>query len=213
MRKYLTIFCVFALSFFMVGYAFGENNANAYFKIDKNIATAGYQDDNSSVKGIAANANVGLAIYAQAADNLKGFTVKLEYDADKAALRTATGPNVLVEDTTTINGVSIDSAAETNMLGSSLMSPGAITGTGTYEVSYAMQGGDAVTTPSGLLYYCLFKTASTFNTDTTLTVKVSVRVADQNGVEKDLGYRFFNVGPVAVQSQSWGKVKSQFKDF
>jgi hypothetical protein len=214
MRKSLTIFCVLALSLFMVGYAFGENNANAYFKLDKNIATAGYQDDTASVSGIAANANVSCAVYAQACDNLKGFTVKLEWDSAKASLRSsATGPNITIEETSTVNGVSIDSASETNMLGSSLIKAGETSGTGTYEVSYALTGTDPVTTPAGLLFYAAFKTASTFTTTTILTVKVSMTIADGNTVLKDLGYRFFNVGPVAVTPQSWGKVKSQFKDF
>lgn len=215
MRKNLTIFCVCALSLFLVGSAFAEFNANAYFKLDKNIATAGYQEGNANVTGIAANANVGFAVYAQSWDNASAFTVKLEWDVAKAAMRTAaSGPDILIEDTVTINGESIAAASETNILGSSISPLADPANTpGNYTISYFMTGGAASTTPGGLVYFANFKTSSTFKTDTTLSVKVSVTVADENGAEKFLGYRFFNVGPVAVENQSWGKVKSQFKSF
>lgn len=213
MRKNLTIFCVFALSLFLVGYAFGENNAGAYFKLDKDIATAGYQEGVPNVTGIGASALVGFAVYAQGCDNLKGFTVRFEWDSAKAAYRTASGTNILIEDTTTINGQSIAAADEKNMLGDGLLTAGEITTpAGTYEVSKATTG-STVTTPGGLIYYALFRTASTFKTDTTLSIKVSLTVADQDGVTKFLGYRFFNVGPVAVKNQSWGEVKKEFKNF
>lgn len=211
MRKNLTFFCVFALSLFLVGYAFAENNANAYFKLDKNIATAGYQEGNASVPGIGANALVGFTVYALAFDNLKGFTVKFEWDSAKAAYRSQSGPNVLIEDTTVINGESIDAADEKNPI-NGLLTAGETNTPGVYEIS---KGGsdNTVTASPALIYYALFKTASTFKTDTTLAVKVSLTISDDQGATKFLGYRFFNVGPVAVENQSWGKVKSQFKTY
>lgn len=214
MRKNLTIFCVFALSLFLVGYAFGENNASAYFKLDKNIATAGYQEDIPNVKGIGASANVGVAVYGMSLTSVQAFTVKLEWDTAKATQRsTASGPDILIEDTVTINGGAIDAASETNLLGSGLQSfADPANAAGNYSISYFTTGA-AATASSGLIYNAQFKTTSTFKTDTTLAIKVSVSVSDDQGAERFLGYRYFNVGPVAVTPQSWGKVKSQFKDF
>jgi len=212
MRKNLTIFCVLALSLFMASFAFGESNASAYFMLDKDIKTAGYQEGNTNVGGIGANANVAVAVYAMACDNLKGFTIKLEWDSTKAAFRSSSGTAILIEDTTTINGVSIDAADEPNPLGSGILTAGETNTAGMYEVSKAGTGATVTASPA-LLYYAAFKTAATFSASSTLSVKVSVTVSDDKGVSKFLGYRFFNINSVAVKNQSWGEVKSQFKDF
>lgn len=216
MRKNLTIFCVFALSLFLVGYAFAENNAMAYFMLDKNLATAGYQEGSTVVTGIGPSQNVGFTVYALNWDNAKGFTIKFEWDATKIAFRpTSSFTTIEMLDEMTINGEATTPPDEENLLGTSIMTPGAITDTGSYEVSYAMQGGDAVASPAegGLVFYAVFRTLSSFQAEDQASVKVTVTAGDEDGVPRFLGERNFYVNPVAVKDATWGEVKTQFKNF
>ena len=191
-RFTLTLFCAFTLTFLLTGYAFGENNASGYIKLDKNIASAGYQEGVEKVIGIGPNSLVGFAVYALGCDNLKGFTVKFEWASAKAALRSASGPNILIEDTTTINGQTIDAASEENILGSALFSAGETNTPGLYQVSKVTMG-SKVTAPAGLVYYALFKTSSTFKSTDYIVISATVTVADENGMERILGTRTFTV--------------------
>lgn len=212
MRKNLTIFCLVALGLFWVGAAFAEFNANAYFKIDTDLATKGYQETQPKVTGIGATKQIGFAVYAQAWENAKGFAIKMEWDGAKATFRSASGTKI-TDDEITINGATLTPPAEDNILGTSLISAGETNTAGVYGISWAQQGGTAATTPTGLVYFAVLRTTDTFKTTDVLSVKVSLTVADETGAERFLGYRYFNVNQVAVKDASWGDVKNQFKNF
>jgi len=212
MRKYLTIFCVVALGLFWVGAAFAANE-NAYFKIDADLATKGYQETQPKVSGIAATKQIGFAIYSQGWDNAKGFTVAFEWDSTKADFRKPPSDTQIQDNEMSVNGATITPPAETNILGSTLISAGEVNLPGKYSISWAQQGGAASTTSVGLVYFAIFRTTSTFKTTDVLSIKASVTVADETGAERFLGYRYFNVNQVAVKDATWGDVKNQFKNF
>lgn len=216
MRKNLTIFCIVALGLFWVGAAFAVNNTNAYFKLDVNLTTTGYQEGTPVVTGIEGQKQVGFAIYSQAWDNSKGFTVKFEWDSTKAEFRATKSGAAIIDDSIDINGVTITPPAENNILfgtGGSIASAAETNQPGLYTNSFYLQGGTASTTAVGLVYLAVLRTLTTFKTTDLLTVKASVTVSDENGVEKFLGYRYFNVNSVGVENSTWGSVKEKFKDF
>lgn len=213
MRKNLTIFCVFALSLLWVGAAFGQKNANAYFKIDADLATKGYQETQPKVTGIGSTKQVGFALYSQAWESAIAFTVAFEWDATKATFRKPPSDVHVVDNELTVNGPIITPPAETNTLGTSLLNANEKNDPGFYTISFAQSGGTASTTPVGLIYFAVFRTTDTFKTTDQLSIKASVTVADEAGKERFLGYRYFNVNSVAVKSSTWGDVKNQFKDF
>ncbi len=212
MRKNLTIFCIVALGLFWVGAAFAFNE-NAYFKIDTDLKTKGYQETQPKISGIGATKQIGFAIYSQAWDNAKGFTVRLEWDAAKAEYRvTKSGANI-VDDEIDVNGSVFTPPAEANTLVGTIGSAAETNTAGLYENSFYLQGGTASTTPVGLVYFAVLRTLSTFKTTDVLSVKASVTVSDEGGNERFLGYRYFNVNQVAVKDATWGDVKTQFKNF
>lgn len=213
MRKNLTILFVVALGLFWVGFAFAQSNANAYFKLDVDLATKGFQDVQPAVTNIGATTQVGFAVYSQAWDNAKGFTVKFEWDAAKATFRDTTSNTKIVDDPITINGKTITPPAEANILVGTMGNSGLTNTDGLYTNSYFLQGGSAATTAVGLIYFAVFRTASTFKTSDVLSIKASVTVSDDKGVERFLGTRYFNVNQVAVKDATWGDVKNKFKDF
>lgn len=212
MRKSLTIFCGLALSMFLVGNAFAQN-ANAYFKIDTNLKTVGYQDTSlPTVTGIGATKNVAFAIYGLQLEDVAGVKVTFEWDGAKATFRPTSSGVKIIDDPLNINGIDQTPAAETGVLGSSVINAGEKSDPGLYTVSFARQG--AGTTPtSGLLYYAFFRTADTFKTGDQLSIKASVTISNSSGKERDLGTRYFVVNQVDVKSETWGNVKSQFKNF
>jgi hypothetical protein len=216
MRKNLTIFCVLAVSLLWVGAAFGQNNANAFFKIDTNIATQGYTETSTLVTGIGSSQYIGFKIFSGAWDNAAGFKVNFTWDTTKATYQKAfSGPSSDGSNELTINGADTIFPAEDNILGSPLISAGESGGASVspYTISYAQQGGTPSATAVGLIYYVVFKTTSSFKTTDVLSIAVNVVVADGAGVEKSLGVRNFNVNSVAVKNTTWGDVKTQFKDF
>jgi len=213
MRKSLTIFCVVALGLLWVGTAFAAFNMNAYFKLDANLATKGFQEAQPTVTGIGATKQVGFAIYSQGWDNSKGFTVKFEWDSTKADFRDTKSGIKIIDDPIEINGPTITPPAESNILVGTTGSANEKNLTGSYENSFYLQGGSAATTAVGLVYFAVFRTSSTFKTTDQLSIAASVTVADEKGSEKFLGTRYFNVNPVAVKNVNWGDVKSQFKNY
>ncbi len=193
-------------------------NQNGYFLIDTNLATKGFQGQ-SAVKGIGPTAQVGFALYSQAWDSSIGWTVHFEWDGSKADFRKSSGGQDIVDNTITLNGASFTPPVETNIIGSSTISGGEIlpvagANPAIYEISVAQQGGTAVTTPVGLIYFAVFRTVATFKTTDLFTVAATVAVLDKNSVKKDLGTRYFYVNrEIGVKDSSWGEVKAQFKDF
>ena len=216
MRKNLTIFCVLALSLLWVGAAFAQLNVSAYFKLDTDLATQGYQETTPKVTGIGATKNVGFAIYSQALENAKAFTVSFEWNSAKATLRPSSGVKPY-NDEITVNGATITPPDEGNILGTSVNSLVVTDLPGSYTVSTFQMGEvPAATDPVGLIYFAVFRTTDTFTTTDGFYIKVSVTVAGEavpKNIETSLGYRYFYVNSVAVKSSTWGDVKNQFKDF
>jgi len=213
MRKISAILGTMLLTFFLANSAIAQSNLGAYFAIDTNLAEIGHQGK-SPVKDIGATSLVGFALYSQAWDSAKGFTVHFEWDSTKAEFRKSSGGVEIVDNDMTINGTSITPPVETNILGSSLISAGEINTPGVYEISQAQQGGEASTTAVGLIYFAVLRTLSTFNNTTPLTVAASVTVADASAATRFLGTRYFYVNQeIDVKTSSWGEVKNQFKDF
>ncbi len=211
MRKNLTFFCGLALSLCLAGSAVAQN-ASSYFMIDTDLTTAGYQSTSmASVKDIGASKLVGFAIYGLSLENVAGYTITFEWDATKAEFREGSSGADMADDDVTINGSSITLAAEGNAMGAFIESP-ATSETGKYSKSIARQGAGA-TPGEGLFYYGVFRTSSSFTTEDTFNIKVSVEIMDSDLNRKFIGYRYFNVNQVAVKNATWGDVKSQFKDF
>jgi len=214
MRKISAILGTMLLTFFLANSAMAQTNLNAFFAIDTNLVDSGFQTSPALVTGIGATTQVGFTLYSQAWDSAKGFTVHFEWDSTKAEFRKgSSGPDGLDTDIN-INGTAITVPAETNILGSSNISAGEINTPGVYEISWAQQGGSASTTAVGLIYFATFRTLSTFNNTTPLTVAASVTVAYASAATRFLGTRYFYVNQeIDVKTSSWGEVKKQFKDF
>jgi len=214
MRKISAILGTMLLTFFLANSAIAQSNLNAYFAIDTDLATSGFQTSPQAVTGIGPTAQVGFALYSQAWDSAKGFTVHFEWDGALAVYRSASSLHI-VDNDITINGASITPPAETNIIGAATLEAGEINTTGKYEISKAQSGSvSASTTAVGLIYFFVLRTVATFNTQTPLTVSASVTVADANAATRFLGTRYFYVNQeIDVKTSSWGEVKKQFKDF
>jgi len=214
MRKVTTVVSAMILSFVLAGSAMAQLNQNAYFLIDQDLATKGFQGATTAIKNIGPTTQVGFAVYSQAWNSAKGFTVHFEWDAAKGEFRKASGGPSIVDNQITINGASITPPVEDNIIGSSTITAGEINTPGVYEVSVAQQGGTAVTTAVGLIYFAVFRTLATFKTTNAFVVSAQVSVADANAQTRFLGTRYFRVNQeIDVKNSSWGAVKKQFKDF
>ncbi len=188
MRKISAVFGTMLLTFFLANSAMAQLNQNGYFLIDVNVATKGFQGQ-SAVKGIGPTAQVGFALYSQAWDSSIGWTVHFEWDGSKADFRKSSGGQDIVDNTITLNGASFTPPVETNIIGSSTISGGEILPVAgatpaIYEISVAQQGGTAVTTPVGLIYFAVFRTVATFKTTDLFTVAATVAVLDKNSVKQ-----------------------------
>ncbi|MBN1291483.1 MAG: hypothetical protein JXB48_06555 [Candidatus Latescibacteria bacterium] len=212
MKKISAVFCIIILSVFFAASAFAANE-NAYFMIDTNLATAGYQgiDD---VMDIGAKAKVGFALYAMNWQNAKGFTVKFEWDGTKAEYRSGDSSAEIVDDDETINGAEITYAEENNILSGDIGSLPVESSDGLYSEAFFLKGAGNISGPEGLVFLAVFRTLDAFKTSDALTIKASLTVADENGNERFLGTRYFHVNmSVGVEEKTWGEVKSQYKDF
>jgi len=213
MKKISAVICIIFLSLLFVNTVFAQNNANAYFLVDTDLVTEGYQGM-SEVMEIGGKARVGFALYAKQWENSKGFTVTFEWDATKAEFRSGDSAAEMVDDDMTVNGAEITLAEEANILAASLIEAGKRDEEGFFTNSYAQQGGDASTAAEGLIYLAVFRTLETFQPSDALTVKASVTVADEVGNTRFLGTRYFHVNmSVDVKNATWKEVKEQFKDF
>ena len=214
MKKIMSVLCMIFLTVFVANTVFAQNNTSSYFLIDTDLGTAGYQGA-SDVLEIGAREKVGFALYAKQFENSKGLTVLFEWDGTKAEYRSGDSSTEIVDDDMEINGVEYEPLAdEANILGSGLLTAGEISTDDSYTNNYALAGGDAITSAEGLIFFAVFRTSSDFQTSDTVTIKASVTVADEDGVARFLGTRFFHVNAsVDVKPATWKEVKDQFKDF
>lgn len=213
MKKISVFICIIFLSVFFAGTVFAANE-NAYFLLDTDLATAGYQGM-GEVMDIGGTTKVGFAIYAKGWDNSAGLIVKFEWDGTKAEFRGSDSTTDMVDDELTVNGADeITLAEEDNILAASLISSGVQDTDGFYTIAYARSGGGKSEAAEGLIYLAVFRTADTFKITDALTIKASVTVADDAGNERFLGTRYFHVNvSVGVEEATWGEVKKQYKDF
>lgn len=213
MKKLSAVICLLFLFASLTGTAFAQKNANAYFLLDTDLVTTGYQGM-GEVLDIGATAKVGFAIYAKQWEESKGFTILFEWDGTKAEYRSSESGVDIVDNDITVNGTAITLAPEANILGGSTITAGTRNETGLYTNSYALSGGSASTAPDGVVFIGIFRTLASFQTTNSLTIKASVTVADANGNTRFLGTRFFHVNmSVDVKPATWKEVKEQFKDF
>jgi len=216
MRKRFIVFFVLACAVMLASVGNAQNNSQAIWGIDSDLATVGFQGGRY-VNEIGASKDIGFAVYVKNVDALFGYKIDITWDGTKAAFRSGDSGTEIFEDTVSINGAdNVALTAESNILGSSLLAVGEVKETGRYYNGYAKMGGDAVVSSEyGLIYFCVLRTVATFTTDDSFAVSVKVTAANKDAVEKDLGERKFYVygSSVEVKSSSWGEIKKQYKDF
>jgi len=219
MKKISIVIGVLILSVLLTGTAFGQmKNTNAYFKLDNNLATAGYQGL-TDVTGIGGGVKVGFALYAKSWEQSSGIKVRFEWDGTKADYVKTESGLIIAASTVTINGASTALAAQNNVISNTLTTY-AFTETssaGLYENTYTLFGGSPSTTAEGLIFFAVFNTAATFTSSDNITIAAMCDVIDASGAQLPLGVRYFNVNmsndPTEVKSATWKEVKDQFKDF
>jgi len=213
MKKITAVICVLFLAAFFAGSALAQSNASSYFMLDTDLTTAGYQGMGDILE-IGAGVEVAFGMYAMQIDTIKGFTVKLEWDAAKAELRTRDSGIEIFDDTVEFNGSEITMAEEANILVGTIGSLPVTSPEGEFQENYFIQGDGGNEAAAGLAYLAVFRTGADFKTTDALTVKASLTVADPDGNERFLGTRYFHVNQsVDVKPATWKEVKDQFKDF
>ena len=211
MKKISVVFCILFLSVFVAGTVLAENE-NAYFLLDTDVVTTGYQGM-GDVMDIGSRQQVGFAIHAINTTNISGLTVKFEWDGTKAEFRGNSSMVSMIDDDMNINGADVVLAEEHNILNGSPIEAGVQDTEGFYTASYASTQGASKMT-EGLIFLAVFRTADGFETTDAVTIKASVTVSDENGNARFLGTRHFHVNtPVSVEDATWGEVKKQYKDF
>lgn len=210
MKKVSVAILVLTLSLLMATFANAQQNKLAFFDIDANIGTAGFQGGRI-VEGIGASARVGFAVYVKNVDQLRTISLDVTWNGAQASMVSESGYGIDIDDRV-VNGGSI-TLSEDNVLGD-VSGIVVANETGRYAVDFAKLGGTAVaTTDYGLVYCFVLRTVDTFKTSDSMTVNVKVKALNDSGVSKDLGTRDFYVnGAVDVKTSTWGEIKSQFKD-
>ena len=210
MKKVLVAIAVLTLSVLMATSLFAQDNKLAFFAIDSDLATVGFQGG-VSMMGIGGGDRVGFAVYVKNVDQLRTVSLDVTWDGTKAEMAGEAGYGVDIDDRT-VNGASL-SVSEDNALGdvSGIVN---VDDAGQYTEDFAKLGGDALASSDYALVYCVvLRTVSGFTTDDSFAVNVGVKVLNDTGAEKDLGMRQFYVnGSVDVKTSTWGEIKSQFKD-
>ncbi|MCD6308492.1 MAG: hypothetical protein J7M24_05800 [Candidatus Latescibacteria bacterium] len=203
-------FVIFVLVLAFATAAIAQENKLAFFSIDSDLATAGFQGGRI-VKDIGGGSRVGFAIYVKNADQLRGYTVDFTWDAAKASFASDSGPSIDLDERK-VNGVEV-TLSEDNVL-ESVAGVGEVNEDGHYKIDYAKLGGDALaSTEYGLVYLLVLKTDAGFTTEDSFTITAKVSALNDGGVKKPLGERDFYVnGAVDVKTSTWGEVKNQFKD-
>ena len=210
MKKSLVVFFVLVLSLLVATLAVAQQNKLAYFKIDSDVGTTGFQGG-SIVEDIGGGERVGFAIYVKNVDQLRGFTVDFTWDAAKADFSGDSGPAIDLDERK-VNGAEV-TLSEASVL-ESVAGVGEVDEAGHYAIDYAKLGGDAVaTTDYGLVYLLVLKTATGFTTSDSFAVTAKIAVLNDGGIRKEVGVRSFYVnGVVDVKTSTWGEIKNQFKD-
>ncbi len=210
MKRSFVAFFVLILALTMATMVSAQTNKLAFFDIDAEIQTEGFQGGNS-VGGIESGKRVGFALYVKNVDQLRGYQVKFSWDGTLAEMTSDSGSSIDLDDRN-VNNEDV-TLSEDNAVGD-LSSLGEVSGDGSYEITFSKLGGDALSsTDYGLVYLFVLKTSDTFTADTALRVQAEVTALNDAGTQKSLGTRSFYInGGVDVKTSSWGEIKSQFKD-
>lgn len=218
MKKTFVVIFMILLGVFVSSPVFAQaTNGSAVFMIDTNLETAGYQSVDVPVNAIGASQTVGFGIFVGKVNPVRSFNIDVTWDGALADLSTKSATSIAADDVT-INGKAITLGETANMLGDPTKGPGEVKETGHYYGAYAKFGGDEVVSVDyGLLYFFALKTKATFTATDKLAVAVKTTIGWTTGGvgSRYLGQRYFYVNPgiVDVKNSSWGKIKSQFKDF
>ncbi len=210
MKKIVVVFFVLVLSLLVATLAFAQENKLAFFSIDGDVGTTGFQGG-YKVEDIGGGERVGFAVFVKNVDQLRGFTVDFTWDASKAAFSGDSGPAIDLDERK-VNGAEV-TLSEDNVLGS-VSGILVVDEAGHYAIDYAKLGGDAVaTTDYGLIYLLVLKTEAGFTTDDLFGITAKIAVLNDGGIKKEVGERSFYVnGVVDVKTSTWGEIKNQFKD-
>jgi hypothetical protein len=160
--------------------------------IDANLRTAGNQEEDG-IENIGGSALIGFAVYGLNWEGARGYTVSLSWDPAKAEFLPSLAGTAITGDERTINGFTFTPAAESNILGGTLISAGEKSSPGSYSKSFALFGDVSPGKAEGLDYLAVFRTASAFQLRDILAIRAAVRIADANGVERDLEARSFAI--------------------
>jgi hypothetical protein len=210
MKKIFVLIFGLVLVLMLTSLAFAQQNKLAFFKLDVDLATAGYQGG-SAVDGIGSGQRVGFAVYVKNVDQLRGFKVDFTWDGAKAAYNTSSGTMIELDEVNVNNETA--TLTEDNALGS-VTGVGEVKEAGHYAQDFAKLGGDPLASEEfGLIYLLVLKTETTFSVEDSFTITAKITIANDGGVEKFLGERIFYVnGAVDVKTSTWGEIKNQFKD-
>ncbi|MFC1509814.1 T9SS type A sorting domain-containing protein, partial [Candidatus Omnitrophota bacterium] len=172
---------------------------DTYIAFDLGFQNTGFQGGGSVINNPGPGERIGFAVYIINNTVIRGFKIDLAWDGTKASYRTSQSGPEIVDDIYDINGLlDLEFAEETNILLSdgtgSLSSIVGVNEEGHYQVSWAKMGGETVTSPEGLLYLAVFKTASDFSKDDWMKISVVVTVSDDKGYEYPLGGKEFKIG-------------------
>ncbi len=171
-----------------------QHNATAGFTVDSDLARAKHQGPDRVVD-MGGGISVGFALYAKEWDSAAGFSLTLSWDPERVSFRnTLSSPNI-ADEPMTINGTTVTPALEENILGGSILTAGEEKSPGVYTRSFAAIGEVGSIEPDGLIFFAVFKTAASFTVDDTLSIRCTVKLADREGMESDLGVRFFRIMP------------------
>jgi len=214
MKKIVVIFFVLVLSLLVVTLAFAQDNKLAYFKIDSDIGTAGFQGG-YLVENIGGGERVGFAIYVKNVDQLRTCCVDFTWEGSKATFSSDSGFSIELDERK-VNGAEVTLSEDSVLAldGSGVSGAGEVSETGHYAIDFTKMGADAVvTTEYGLIYLFVLKTETGFTTSDSFAVTAKVAVLNDSGIRKEIGKRNFYVnGAVDVETSTWGEIKNQFKD-
>ena len=213
MKKSIAVIFVLILSFIFVSTAIAQDNKLAFFKLDSDITTPGFQGG-SVVSGIGEKDEIAFAIFVKNYDQLRGYTIELTWPTGKADMRSASGSEIAGDDYEVNGQEEVEIDDEVNVLGTVTGIP-EVDEDGHFKASFAKLGGDAgVSSDYGLVYFANLKTVTGFTTDDSFAVVAKVSITNDSGIVKYVGERTFYVnGGVDVKTSTWGNVKNQFKDF
>lgn len=169
-------------------------NASAGFSVDTDLCTIGCQNV-CWAKGLEGNAPAGFAIYATRWDAVKRCTVTLSWDAARITFLGGNSGPEIPNERITLNGETFTPAFEPNLFGEDAICTELRNEPGICSFSCAAPGDKLTGALAAPLLFAAFHTADDFTLLDELSIRISVKITDQDGVETDLGERSFHILP------------------